>query len=133
MRVRLQQRWAALRENRDRGASVTIGLTIWLPVVLVLILVGIVGYSSWALGQEIAQGAAEIGAQQAALSPASTERGEQAARAFMASNGGETAEVYVSIAGGIATVTVTAAPGGVLGGTLPDVYGQAAAAVEPAP
>ena len=126
-------RWAALRRRSDRGASVTIGVAIWLPVVLVVILVGLVGYTSWALAQEVAQGAAEIGAQQAALSPASAERGEQAARAYLAAHGGSDGQVSVSIDGGVATVTVTAPAGGVLGGTLPDVYGQAAAAVEPTP
>lgn len=133
MRDRLRQRWTALQEGHDRGASVTIGVTIWLPLVLVVILVGIVGYASWSLGQEVAQGAAEIGAQQAALSPASADRGEQAARAYLAANGGRSGTVTVSIVGGVATVTVNAPAGGVLGGALPDVYGQAAAAVEPTP
>ena len=126
-------RWAALRRRGDRGATVTIGTAIWLPFVLVIILVGLVGYVSWALAQELVQGAAEIGAQQASLSPASAERGEQAARAYLAAHGGGNGQVSVTIAGGVATVTVTAPAGGVLGGTLPDVYGQAAAAVEPTP
>lgn len=131
------RRWSALRAGgAQRGAVTTIGAAIWFPLIIVVVLVMAVGYNTWSYGHELVQGAAEIGAQQAGLSPASADRGRAAAQQFLAEHGSDSVtdvQVQVDIAGGVATVRVFGHAKGMMSGAVPAIAGQAAAAVEPAP
>lgn len=131
----LHDRWTALRRHgTQRGSTTTVATAILLPTIAVLALVGVLGYGTWSYGQELVQGAAEIGAQQAALTPASAPRGQMAAQTFLTRHGGAAVtdpQVTVQFGPDTVTVTVTADALGPMSGAVPPVTATVVAALEP--
>lgn len=129
----LSRRWAMLSSRgRQHGATTTLATVIWLPVLLGIVLVLGIGYGMWSYSRELVQGAAEIGAQQAALSPYSASRGEAAARDFLERTGSSVlTDVAVTVESSAGTVSVTV-NGSALGPIGPSVTSTVTLAREPA-
>lgn len=132
----ITRRWAALRsQGAQRGTTTTISLAIWLPFLVILVLVGGAGYNTWSYARELAEGAAQIGAQQAALSPTSTDRGQAAAEQFITVHGSGSlgdVQVQATITGDTVTVVITGHAKGLLSDVVPAVSASSASVLEPA-
>jgi Flp pilus assembly protein TadG len=126
-----QGRW-----ERERGSGgPSLAFVLLMPALLLLIFGGI-QYGMHDYARSLALAAAQAGVRAATRAPASTDRGRQAAREFVAEEAAGTladATVTATRDGSVITLTVTAAAPSLIPLTQPRVSQHASGAVEELP
>ena len=130
----MRRRWAALRaKGPQRGATVSLGMAIVLPVLL-LATFGAITFAQWSHARNLAQGAAQRGVEQGRLSPASADRGAAEARRFLTDHGAggiHDVQITATLVDGVVQVRVTGTSSEAIPGLAPGVSASAAGPAEP--
>jgi Tfp pilus assembly protein PilV len=130
----MHRRWAALRaKGSQRGATVSLGMVIVLPVLL-LATFGAITFAQWSHARNLAQGAAQRGVEQGRLSPASADRGAAEAGRFLTDHGAggiHDVQITATLVDGVVQVRVTGTSSEAIPGLAPGVTASAAGPAEP--